>query len=122
MNGRSNWRRTLVRYLPLITASAGVVIVYVSSLYEDRLTALFIITAGLVSLLASIWYAANPFLKTERRFFALREEVAQFINLVRELNQGAIAGARDATERAKAEMHRSVDRMGSLAGKEGPAD
>lgn len=122
MNGGPTWRRTLVRYLPVVTASAGVVLVYLSSLVTDPLDALGVITLGLISLLASIWYAANPFLKTERRFFALRDEVSQFISLVRNLNQAALAGGSpDAVRQATAAMHASVDRMAEVAGKEGPA-
>lgn len=117
-----SFARKVVRYLPLITAVAGVVIVYFSTLPEDNLVALGVITVGLGCLLASIWYAANPFLQTERRYFALRQEVVEFINLVRVLNRAVTQGSSDRAERTKKLMYESIERIAAVAGKEGTAD
>jgi hypothetical protein len=78
------------------------------------------IMIGLLIVLAGFLYGAHPFLTSERRYFALREEVDRFIILVRKLNAAAIAaGGGGEFEQVKAEMLKSVERMAELAGKEG---
>ena len=80
---------------------------------------------GVLMIQAAVWKFANPFLPSERRFDELRNEVDDFIELVRDLNEVAIA-AREThsledtgrVEHVLAEMHRSVDQMGRLAGRE----
>lgn len=120
MNDRISWRRTLVRYLPFVGTLVGVVLVYLSVLPEDRFAVLGVKTVGVVFVLVGVWYAANPFLRTERRYLVLRQEVQRFIGLVRQLNHSAInPGSTRSLEHIKGEMHESVDRMARVAGREG---
>ncbi len=119
--GRRSWRRTVNQYIGLVTAVVGMAIVLSSFLFLGNLFAWYAtIMVGLLIVLAGFLYGAHPFLTSERRFFALREEVDRFIDLVRRLNAAAMAsGGGPEFEQVKAEMLKSVDRMAELAGKEG---
>lgn len=79
---------------------------------------------------AGAWQLATPLLVEERRYTRLREEVDDFIGLVRELNDAAVrarrqeegagageGGAPNPTAEVLEEMHASVDRMAELAGR-----
>lgn len=118
--------RKLVAHLPLILSVTGMTLVFASVviLYFESATGRVVsVSLGLLLLLGGIWYAANPFFKNERKYFALRSELDQFIRLVRELNHASVAGDQpDAVRRATDAMHASVDRMVTLAGREGGQD
>ena len=76
------------------------------------------VTFGLGILVASIWFAANPFLRNTRRFVPLRREVDVFIDLVRLLNRQVTENADSAEiEASKARMHEAVERITEIAGK-----
>lgn len=117
--GRGNWRRTFNRWAPLATAAIGMGLVGASLLVHNLAVWYGMIILGLLLIVGGFWYAANPFLTSERRFFALRSEVGEFIDLVRELNRTAIDGTRDEVEQVKSRMYRAVDRMVEVADREG---
>ncbi len=115
-------RRKLMRYMPVILATAGMSIVYgaMAPLYYIQGSSIRFITAalGILMLLVAMWFASNPFLTNERQYIALRAEVDRFIGLVRQLNNATVGGEAGEVERSKSEMHVSVDRMAELAGQE----
>lgn len=119
--GRKRDGRTLASYIPVATAVLGVTLVITSVVFfyvEDDLRRLVSVTVGLAILITSIWFASNPFIHDGRRFVALREEVDEFLNMVRELNQQALemAPAED-IESTRAKMHAAVDHMVAEAGR-----
>lgn len=117
----SKWRRRINRYVAPVTAGFGLVVVLASFLFLGNLLAWYLtVLGGLVVILAGFLYGAYPFLTSERRYLALRQEVDEFIGLVRRLNRAATAaGSPEEFEQVKAEMMAAVERMASLAGKEG---
>ena len=120
MTSKPNFLRRAVRHLPVTAAILGMMLVFASVLflYSKHPTAGIITVAiGMSVFLGGMWYAANPFIKNERRFLELRAEVDQFITLAGDLNRASIAGDSEAGERAKAATHESVERIGGLAGK-----
>jgi hypothetical protein len=93
-------------------------IVLSSFLFLDNLFAWYAtVIVGLLIVLAGFLYGAHPFLTSERRFHALRNEVDRFIGLVRRLNSAAAENQQEEFQKAKAEMLASVERMAELAGK-----
>ena len=116
-----SWRRKINRYTPLVSSLVGMVLVASSLLFLDNLTMWFTtILVGLAALEGGVWYAAHPFLTSERRFHGLRDELDRFVTLVRQLNSAAIEpDAHGNLESVKADMMESVERMARLAGKEG---
>ncbi|MCH7491261.1 MAG: hypothetical protein IID05_11270 [Gemmatimonadetes bacterium] len=93
---------------------AGVVLLYP----RNTNVGIAVVAVGIFSLLMGVWYAAHPYLKSERRYVRLRAEVDGFIGLVRQLNAAACAGQPERVQGLTAEMHESVERMRDLAGKE----
>lgn len=83
---------------------------------------------GVLMIEAGVWRLTEPFLPSDRTYTELREEVDDFMGLVRELNSSAVrARASDRPEEWQRyrsvldEMHRAVDRMARVAGKEAEA-
>ncbi len=121
MNSKPNFLRRAAKHLPVTAAILGMMLVFASVLllYFGHPNARIItVSIGMIAFLGGMWYAANPFIKNERRFLKLRAEVDQFIALARDLNRASRAGDGEAGERLKAAMHESVERIGGLAGKE----
>jgi hypothetical protein len=121
MTGRrqSGWRRAFNRFAGLMAAIVGMGLILASFLFIDVQFLWYVcILGGLIIILFGFIYGANPFLTSERRYMALREEVDRFISLVRQLNDAATRSSRDEFERVKSEMVASVERMADLAGKE----
>ena len=126
--------RKLRRILHLIVPAVGMALVIGAVLFGESLAIqLFLVVAGLLLTEAGLWRLADPILPDERKYVALRAEADHFITLVRQLNAAAIsldegdtAGSRFAIDELQTEMHRSIDRMVSFAGKTkdeaGPAD
>ena len=86
---------------------------------------IILVLIGVLLVQAAVWKFTNPFLPSERRYDDLRNEVDEFIDLVRELNAAAIQArtspdleVTDRMDRIRHRMHLSVDQMGQLAGKE----
>ena len=118
---RPTWSRRLARYVPFFAAVVGMTLVFagVVSLYpRNTNVGIAVVATGIFSLLMGVWYAGNPYLKSEWRYLGLRAEVEGFIGLVRQLNAAACAGQPERVQGMTAEMHESVDRMRDLAGKE----
>ena len=122
MTSNSALIRKAAVHMPFAAALLGMGIVFggVALFYfENPVPRIATIAAGIFVILSGIWFAANPFLKNERRYIGLRAEVDRFINLTRTLNRTAVENrGQEDFERAKAAMHESVERMGVLAGKE----
>ena len=116
----------------MITVFAAVLLIPPPNLQVQLVTVLI----GVLLIEAGVWGLTNPFLPNERQFLSLREEVDDFIDLVRLLNKAAVdrrihtenaEGANGTFEEALADLHSSVRRMGQLAGVEtgeakGPVD
>ncbi|HUG40422.1 MAG TPA: hypothetical protein VMM12_08050 [Longimicrobiales bacterium] len=117
--------RKLRRILHLTVPAIGMALVIGAVLFGESLPVqLFLVVAGLLLTEAGLWRLADPFLPDEREYLALREETDHFMTLVRQLNAAALAldhgeegGGRFALEEVRTEMHRSIDRMVSAAGK-----
>lgn len=120
MSGRDNgnWRRPFNRWAPLGLAGVGMVVVGLSITVQNLALWFTLILVGLFLILGAFWYKDNPFLTSERRYYALRSEVAHFVGLVRKLNSAARQADRGALEQVKEQMHRSVERMVEVADRE----
>jgi len=82
----TSFRRKFNRYVSLLTAIIGVVVILSSFLLTGNLLAWYASAiVGLVILLIGFWYGANPILTSERRYLALRSEVDHFVGLVRRM-------------------------------------
>jgi hypothetical protein len=114
----SNWRRTFNRYVGLGAAVVGIAIVLSSFRLLGNPTLWYVsVMVGLLIVLAGFIYGTYPFLTSERRYVALRDEVDRFIALVRRLNLAATRESEQEFQRVKSEMAKSVERMAELAGK-----
>ena len=107
----------------------GMVIVFVAVLTPQVSANLqlqvIVVLIGVLLIQGAVWKFTNPFLPSERKYDDLRNEVDDFIDLVRELNEAAVSArqtraleAADAVEQVLTKMHLSVDQMGRLAGRE----
>lgn len=83
-----------------------------------------VVLVGLILIEAGIWNLANPILPSERKYWALRSEVDDFIVLVRHLNRAAVELKKERTPEAQARMNavrddmlESVRRMERYAGR-----
>ena len=66
----------------------------------------------------SVWFAANPFITSSRRFRPLRSKVEEFIDLVRLLNRQVVEDAApENVARTTAKMHEAVEHMVAKADK-----
>jgi hypothetical protein len=119
--------RKLRRLLHLLVPAVGMALVIGAVLFGENLAVqLFLVAAGLLMTEAGLWRLADPVLPDERKYFALRRETDHFMTLVRQLNAAALARAdgdahstRFSFDEVQTEMHRSVDRMVTFAGKAG---
>lgn len=119
-------RRKVDGILPVL----GIVLVLgaVLFLWRSLLLQVTVVVVGIFLIEAGIWKLAHPLLPTARKYRALRDEVDEFIQLVRRLNTAAIerqTGVGEAEERleaVRAEMLASVDRMVTYAGSEARRD
>lgn len=118
--------RTIRKFLSGAVPILGVAVVFSAILFippERQQLQIIAVIAGVVLITAGAWKVTNPFLPSERRYTALRDEVDRFLDHVRELNAAA-AGTREEIspetkaryDRALGSLHRSVDRMGEVAG------
>lgn len=118
--------RAIRRFLSGAVPVIGVAIVFSAILFispERQQLQIIAVIVGVVLITAGAWKITNPFLPSERRYTALREEVNRFLDQVRELNAAAARNrdegspeTRTRYERALGALHRSVDRMGEVAG------
>ncbi|GMR13830.1 MAG: hypothetical protein BMS9Abin29_2049 [Gemmatimonadota bacterium] len=126
--------RTIRKTIELGTPILGMVTVFAAVLLippPHLQLQLVVVLVGVLLIEAGVWGLTNPFLPNERQFLPLREEVDDFIDLVRQLNAAAIEkrsgreGAEADFDENLADLHSSVRRMGQLAGggtDEGPSE
>ena len=119
MTNEGTLTRKVMRYLPIGAAVAGMVVILGSIVFffETDYWRIAGAAGGMLLLLAAIWYAANPFLKNQRRYLLLRAEVNKFHQVVSELNSAAVNGLPEKIERTRSAMHESIKRMVAAAGK-----
>lgn len=117
--------RKLRQALPVVLPTLGVALMIGAVLSGTSvLWKVALILLGLLLTEAGIWRLADPMLPEDRKYEALRAEAEHLVVLVRQLNTVAVAldegereGPRFAMEELQTEMHRSIDRMVSYAGK-----
>ncbi|MGI9627073.1 MAG: hypothetical protein ACR2QM_09570 [Longimicrobiales bacterium] len=108
---------------------AGMILVFVAVLTPavsvNLQLQVIIVLIGVLLVQGSVWKFTNPCLPSERRYDDLRNEVDDFIDLVRDLNNAATSAQdtraldqADKIEGVLSKMHMSVDQMGRLAGRE----
>lgn len=117
---KSTWRRSVNRYVPLVGVTIGLLLVLSGLAEVDANAELYMrVIIGIVLVVAGYFYAQHPFLSSERKYSQLREEVDNFIGLVRRLNRTAIAiGGGPEFENVTTAMRESVARIEELAGQE----
>lgn len=118
--------RSMRKFLSGAVPIIGMAVVFGAVLFIDperQQLQIIAVIVGVILIEAGVWKVTNPFLPSERRYTALREEVDRFLDHVRELNEAAARSrqkgdpeARARYERALSALHRSVDRMGEVAG------
>jgi hypothetical protein len=105
--------------VPAFATLLGVTVVLSSGalvFVEEDLRRLLAVVTGLGILVAGVWFAANPFVRSSRCFLELRMELDIFVAMVRELHRQARSDAPpEAVERTRALMHKAVDRMVATA-------
>ena len=105
----------------MATAVVGATLVVTSVVFfyvESDLRRLMSVMFGLGILMISVWFAANPFIRSTRRFKPLRREVEEFVDLARLLNEQVVGEAEpEAVASTAAKMHEDVERMVAEAGK-----
>ena len=119
MTNEATLTRRIMRYLPMGAAVAGMIVTLGSIVFffETDYGRIAGAAGGMLLLLGAIWYAANPFLKNQRRYHALRREIEKFIKLVGQLNKAAVDSAPERVEQVRSAMHESIDGIVEAAGK-----
>lgn len=117
---KSTWRRTVNRYVPLVGVTIGLVLILSGLAVVDANPELYMrVIIGIVMVVAGYFYAQHPFLSSERKYSGLRDEVDNFVDLVRRLNRTAIAiGGGPEFDELTTAMRASLARIEELAGKE----
>lgn len=121
MAGRpgSTWRRGFNRYAPLTMLLVGLILI-VSNLAvtTPALGNYATVIGGGLLVLAGYLYRSGPFLTSERKYTSLRDEVDNFIELVRQLNRTAVAiGGGPEFDEVTDALRESLKRIEELAGK-----
>ncbi len=113
MTNEATLIRKVIRYLPMAAAVGGMIMILgsIAFYFETDYGRIGGVTGGMLMLLAAIWYAANPFLKNQRRNLPLRAEVEQSTKLIRELDRAAANRMPEEIERTRSAMHESIERM-----------
>lgn len=100
-------------------ALVGVIVVLVPVVtLADSVWQIAIVVVGIVLVEAGVWNVARRLAPDDRKFGALRREVENFLDDVRELNLHAVAEDRDGLEEVRGRMHERVDVMTEVAGEE----
>jgi len=117
---KSTWRRNVNRYVPLVGVTIGLVLILSGLAVVDANPELYMrVIIGIVMVVAGYFYAQHPFLSSERKYSGLRDEVDNFVDLVRRLNRTAIAiGGGPEFDELTTAMRASLARIEELAGKE----
>lgn len=122
MSYRSPWRKLGAR-AAVVTSVAGTTIVLLSVLFlfVDNTTGQILgVSLGLVLLVLAVYYTANPFVRNERVYLALREEVDVLLDTTRELHYAAIRGDFEAFDSIEKRVPKQVDALIAAARKSGP--
>jgi uncharacterized membrane protein YccC len=107
--------RTLINK---ILALLGVVVIVVpSSLQEEFWVLFFADLVGIAFITVGVWGLGSRIFPNRRVYVGLRSEVDHFVDLVRKLNQHALAGDAAVVEQIRQEMLAAVDRMTAAAGR-----
>lgn len=119
-------KRNIRRQLDIALTGLGIGLIFVAVLLGGSLEIqmqLPIALLGVLLMEAGVWSLSGKVLPNQRRFNRLREEGDRLIQLLRELNEAAIARRRGDDESVASrfdpvldEMHESVNRMAKLAG------
>lgn len=124
-------KRNLRRSIDIALTGLGIGIIFSAVILRGSLDITAQLPLALVGVLlmeAGVWGLSTKLFPNERRYSKLRDEGDSMIQLIRELNDAAIAqskGQEDAKrfQSTLQQMHDSVIRMSELAGKEdGPAN
>ena len=111
------WRDVLEKALAVV----GVIVVLVPVItMADATWKVGVVVVGLVLIEAGVWNVARHLAPEDRKFGALREEVENFLDDVRELNLHAIDEDADGIEEVRGRLHERVDVMAEVAGEENP--
>jgi hypothetical protein len=124
MSYRSPWRKLGAR-AAVVTSVAGTTVVLMSVLFlfVDNTTGRILgVSIGLVLLVVAVYYTANPFVRNERIYLALRAEVDVLLDTTRELHYAAIRGDFDAFDSIKERVPGQVEALVAAAKKSGPKD
>jgi hypothetical protein len=111
------WVRVLLALIGMAIIFFGVVT------SEDPETQLALIIVGILLIQGGVWTFAQRVLGPRREYLELRNEVVDFLGLVRHLNDASIEkGAPEEASEAERrrileEMHARIDRMAGAAGK-----
>ncbi|HKJ92699.1 MAG TPA: hypothetical protein VJ957_05995 [Longimicrobiales bacterium] len=114
-------RRAFVRVLDTAMPMTGIILVIAAvAVGPGRWVQIWVAVIGLMLVEAGVWKAASRILMG-RRYHALRAEVLEFIEHVRELNRSAVAiqggaPAQGEFDAAAMAMRQAVDRMIDVAG------
>jgi hypothetical protein len=116
----STWRRSFNRYVPLAAVIIGLILILSNLAIAGTAMGTYVrIGGGVLLVMVGYLYGSHPFLTSERKYTALRGEVDHFIDLVRELNQTAVAiGGGPEFEEVTQALRQSLNRIEELAGKE----
>lgn len=112
-----------VRFILAVVGMAVIFFGVVTS--DDPETQLALIIVGILLIQGGVWTFAQRVVGPRREYHALRNEVTDFLGLVRNLNAAALEnGAAEqaaAAERRRIleEMHARIDRMAEAAGRAG---
>lgn len=116
----STWRRGFNRYVPLAVVFIGLLLILSSLAVATPAVADYVrVIGGVVLVIGGQLYGTHPFLTSERKYTALRAEVDNFVDLVRELNRTAVAiGGGPEFDEVTQGLRESLRRIEELAGKE----
>ena len=116
--------RSIRRFTQIVlTVFGGALVIFAVYRMESVYERVMLTALGLLVMELGIWQVTNAFFPNEREFKPLRQETYYFLKMVRRMNGLALqaeAGSELASEeldRIQQDMHHSVDRMRTLAGR-----
>ncbi len=118
-------RKFLALALPILGTILVFVAVLVPAISLNLQLQVVVVLVGILIIEAGVWRLTARILPNERRYLALRAEVASFVDRVRILNALGVnlreedtEANRDAFREALDTLHAAVDRMAEVAGRE----
>jgi hypothetical protein len=118
---KPGWQSALDKFMAI--GGAIIIIVVVGFMASDpvdrsidfRRGEILVFTIGWLMNQAGLWNLSSRMM-SGRRYLELREQVNEFIDLVRQLNQYTISGNKNMVEHIKKAMHKSIDSIADAAG------